>query len=319
MNLQPHRVEFSPYSLRSRVGGVCRSGSLLRVTFADGLVGFADVHPWTEFGDAPLADQIAGLRQGNPPPLVCRSLDFARLDAEARAERRSLWEGVKVPPSHASLPFGFSTDDLDRVRSEGYRHVKLKEVDFTDAALKLLADSGLRVRLDFNARLTADEVADRLHRWRGSVGLDWLEWIEDPCLVEPEDWKQLRAEFGIALALDWGEDGSQMDFYDVRVVKPARENILELIPPPGGVCFTSYLDHPLGQAAAAYTASVAARDGASLTAAGLASHKAFEPNAFSAYLSAAGPGFWRDEADRSSLFGAGFGFDLALATVGWSD
>jgi len=26
-------------------------------------VGFADVHPWTEFGDAPLSDQIAGLRQ----------------------------------------------------------------------------------------------------------------------------------------------------------------------------------------------------------------------------------------------------------------
>ena len=319
MNLQPHRVEFSPYSLRSRVGGVFRSGSLLRVTFADGLVGYADVHPWTEFGDAALSDQIAGLRQGDPPPLAAQSVAFARIDAEARAERRSVWDGLVVPPSHASLPFGFSSDDLDRVRLEGYRHVKLKEVDFTGAELELLADSGLRVRLDFNARLTACEVADRLDRWSGLVGLDWLEWIEDPCPVETEDWKHLRAEFGITLALDWGEDGGQTDFYDVRVVKPARESFLELIPPPGGVCFTSYLDHPLGQAAAAYTAAVAVRDGVSFTAAGLASHRAYNPNAFSAYLSAAGPEFWRDGANPSNLFGAGFGFDLALATVGWSD
>ena len=319
MTHRPHRVEFFPYSLQSGTRGVVREGSLLRVTFADGLVGFADVHPWTEFGDAPLADQIAGLRQGNPPPLACRSLEFARLDAEARAERRSLWEGLAVPRSHASLPFGFSADDLGRVRVEGYRHLKLKEIDFTSDQLGELANSGLRIRLDFNSRLAVDEVADRLARWRAEAGLEWLEWIEDPCPVRPEDWNRLRAEFGIALALDWGEDDGQEPFYDVRVVKPARESYLGLIPPPGGFCFTSYLDHPFGQATAAYTAAMAGRDGANVTVAGLASHRAYESNAFSTYLSAAGPDFWRDGADPSNLFGAGFGFDLALATVSWSD
>ena len=68
---------------------------------------------------------------------------------------------------------------------------------------------------------------------------------------------------------------------------------------------TSYLDHPLGQACAAWTA---ARLG--VKTAGLLTHSVYEPNLFSASILARGP--------RLAFSpGTGFGWDKELASLEW--
>ena len=54
-------------------------------------VGYADLCPFTEFGDAPLEVQLSNLLNEKHTPILQRSLLCAKLDAEARFEKRSLY------------------------------------------------------------------------------------------------------------------------------------------------------------------------------------------------------------------------------------
>ena len=107
------RFWISPYELNprralsERAGGAPRAGTLVRVEFETGVVGYADLHPWTELGDAPLSKQVRSLGGATPTRLARNSLRFAQLDAEARARGQSLWTGLaRIPASHFLLPFG---------------------------------------------------------------------------------------------------------------------------------------------------------------------------------------------------------------------
>src|SRR3954454_23782425 len=128
-----------------------RRGALICV---DG--GFADVHPWPELGDLPLDEQLALLARGETTPLTHASIDFAGIDASARRDGRSLFDGLTIPPSHwpgPDPPAAFDT-------------VKLKRID--------LIPDRVRLRIDFNATLTAPEFV----RMATTLPRDRIDFIE---------------------------------------------------------------------------------------------------------------------------------------------
>lgn len=250
-----------------------RRGALIRV---DG--GFADVHPWPELGDKPLEEQLALLARGETTPLTLASLHWARVDAEARARRVSLFDGLTIPESHwpgNDPPAGFDT-------------VKIKKV--------MPVPTHVRVRIDFNARLSAEEflqIAPNLPR-------EQIDFIEDPCPYDEEVWQDLRDKTGLRLALDRFEGVA-----DVLVHKPALHTSFPRF--NGEVVVTSYMDHPVGQFFAAYVAAtnrVSAR-------CGLFTHVLYEPNAF----------IERIRSDGARLLppeGTGIGFDDLLEDLPWT-
>lgn len=267
MSIWVHR-----YTLVPRNGSAARHGALLRVGG-----GFADVHPWPELGDDPLDEQLALLARGETTQLTRASLHWARVDGDARRRGVSLFDGLTIPLSH------WSGDDppaaFDTVKTKGVMPVP----------------DHVRMRIDFNARLTPSEflrVAETLPKER-------IDFIEDPCPYDAAVWASLREQTGLRLALDRFEGVA-----DVLVHKPA-------LPPAfprfdGEVVVTSYMDHPVGQFFAAYVAAtnrVSARNG-------LCTHVLYEPDAF----------IERIRMDGARLLppeGTGIGFDDLLAELSW--
>lgn len=250
-----------------------RRGALLRVDN-----GFADVHPWPELGDASLNEQIARLSRGVTTPMTAASLRFAAIDAAARREGRSVFEGLTIPPSHwpgADPPAGFDT-------------VKLKSVD--------RIPDHVRLRIDYNATLTPDgfvRIAATLPRER-------IDFIEDPCPYDAATWRNLRDRSGLRLALDRGNGDEDVD---VLVVKPA---VQEIPSSRAEIVVTSYMDHPLGQLCAAYAAASAGIT----TTCGLVTHVLYEPDAFIDRMQI-------ECARLIPPEGTGFGFDDLLENLPW--
>jgi len=273
MQLYVHRYTLTPRRILSALGGQRpREGALLR--YGDG---FADLHPWPELGDVPLDAQLAMLARGETTRQAQASLQFAQIDAEARARGVSLFEGLTIPESHwpgNEPPFGFDT-------------IKIKGL------MSVPAD--VRVRIDFNATLTAEEfvrIAETLPR-------EQIDFIEDPCPYDDRIWSELRAKTGLRLALDRFASGDA----DVLIYKPALNAPW---PEHSDIVVTSYMDHAVGQFAAAYVAATHAVN----PRCGLTTHVLYEPDAF----------FERIHCDGARLLapeGSGFGFDDLLEALPW--
>jgi o-succinylbenzoate synthase len=292
----------SPYELVAKADGRRRSGALLRVDFGDG-VGYADLHPWPELGDLALEEQLGLLTNGLASNLTRQSLRFAQIDAEYRTLGKSCFDGLTIPASHVSLPFGFTTQDI---RACAGSVVKLKDGNLSQDLLAAFREFGVRVRLDFNLRESYDSLAVKLGAWGE---LSWIDWIEDPFPADKLTWNRLRQEFGVRLALDFA-DPTDFDAYDVRVIKPARDETPRGLDAGKTPCFTSYLDHPLGQLTAAWQAAVAVRDGLPVEVCGLNTHTVYEPNQFSTQLSV-------DSGRLVPPEGPGFGFQQELDEAKW--
>jgi O-succinylbenzoate synthase len=239
--------------------------------------GFADLHPWPELGDQTIEEQLELLKRGEPGQQTRASLRFAALDGEARRRGVSLFAGLTIPESHwpgvEPLP-GFDT-------------VKLKGLDSLPP--------NVRLRFDFNATLTAAEflrVAESLPKER-------VDFVEDPCPYDERVWAELRRTSGIRLALDRGSGKA-----DVIVHKPA----LGLdFPVHDDVVVTSYMDHPIGQFAAALVAATHRVN----HRCGLFTHVLYEPDAFIERIRADGARLLAPE-------GTGFGFDDLLDGLSWT-
>lgn len=272
MRLWIHRYTLVP---RRRLSGVAREGAREGALLRAG-DGFADVHPWPELGDAPLDEQLALLRRGETTPLTRASLHLARIDGAARRRGVSLFDGLTIPESHwpgADPPPGFDT-------------VKIK-------GMQPLPEE-VRIRIDFNAALTAEEflrVAEMLPRER-------IDFIEDPCPYDEPVWRALRERTGLRLAVDRFAGPA-----DVIVHKPALS--VEW-PSHPDVVVTSYMDHPMGQFGAAYVAATHEVN----PRCGLFTHVLYEPDAF----------LERVESDGARLLpprGTGLGFDDLLENLPW--
>lgn len=273
MRVFVHRYRLIPRRPLSGVArGGAREGALLRVDD-----GFADVHPWPELGDLPLDEQLARLAHGETTPLTRASLRFAELDRDARRRGVSLFEGLEIPLSH--WPGNDPPAQFDTVKIKGVTDVP----------------AHVRVRIDFNARLTPAEfveIARTLPRER-------IDFVEDPCPYDEAIWSRLREETGVRLALDRFEGRA-----DVLIHKPALGTEW---PVHNDVVVTSYMDHALGQFCAAYVAATHPSN----ARCGLFTHVLYEPDAF----------FERVEAEGARLLpprGTGFGFDDLLERLTWT-
>jgi len=288
-----HRYELVPRArLSARAAAGPRYGALLRVDD-----GFADVHPWPELGDAPLDEQLSRLARGETTPLTARSLHFAALDAAARREGRSLFDGLTIPESHWPAAAGEAPPAFDTVK------VKMPGSD---------PPSRGRLRLDFNATLDAASFL----RVAASLPRERIDFVEDPCPYDAAVWRELRAQTGLRLALDreFATEG-----VDVLVVKPAIQPVPGEQVAAGGepnpfssslgdvsIVVTSYMDHPVGQLHAA-----AAARSATNPRCGLVTHVLFEPNAFSERLAL-------DGARLVPPGGRGIGFEDLLEEADWT-
>lgn len=301
-------IWYYPYELIPRrslgpLGGMSpRHGALIRLD-----EGFADVHPWPELGHFPLERQLALLACGETTPLSAQSVRLARLDGEARSRGRSLFEGLRIPDSHYLITGAFEDVDFDAVTRLGFHKAKVKcdRTAGVPQACRPEAGGPLRFRLDFNAILTADELRQFLERLGDAR--ERIDFIEDPMPYDGQLWEDLSSRFGVRFAADQADGDRGVA---VRVIKaawreePAADSGQELV-------FTTAMDHPVGQMAAAFVAArAAARMPDRVAECGLLTHELYETNEFSERIVAHGP---RLEAPA----GTGVGFDDLLDKLPW--
>ena len=268
------RYELKPRRALSPLAGArVREGALIRTEN-----GFADIHPWPELGDATIDEQLTRLAREETTPLTTASLRLAQLDGEARERGVSSFAEVTIPESH--WPGDDPPPTFDTAKVKGAPR-------FPDR---------VRLRIDFNATLTADEfeeIAKTLPR-------DRIDFIEDPCPYDAKTWRKLRDRTELRLALDrtFAEEG-----VDVVVVKPAIQEVPVTIKE---IVVTSYMDHPVGQLGAAF---IAAKQATS-SRCGLVTHVLYDANEFSEQLAL-------DGMRLVPPHGTGIGFDELLERLPW--
>ena len=298
------RVSFHDYELRPRAGlmGV-RQGALLRVDWSAGRVGFADLHPWPEFGDTPLESHLEDLPRGELSPLVERALIFARVDAELRRQGRNAFLGLALPTSHRLVTNLIDVNEaqLAAWRDEGFTSVKVKLgrnlVEETERLKRLSLSSNVRWRLDFNGRPSVPEFTTWWRALSPRVRAS-IDFVEDPCAGE------------LSIRGPWADDWSAQPAAEVRVVKPAREDVAD-VGPYRRIVFTHALDHTFGRACALWSAARHYQTHPHLReAGGLASFDAYQPDAFSVA--------WPNPGPRLvPTTGPGFGFGELLRELTW--
>lgn len=313
-------IFISRYRLRSAARLNARSerrefeGALLRVRD-----GFACLHPWPEFGDPPLDRLLKLLGEGKNHRLIDRALSCAALDRHARKEGRSLFTGLAVPDSHATI-VEWTHETIEAALAEGFETMKLKagrdplrETELLREWVKLWPQA--RWRLDFNGVLAYAEVRSFLQCLTDAV-LERIDFLEDPCRFDPQRWLALREVGGVPLAMDANlEPGLREP--DALVLKPAwrdpRPFVDGAVEHAQALVVTSAMDHPVGQCFAAVEAGLllGTAAGPLVGRAGLLTHTLFEENAFSERLGGTGPAF-------SSPAGTGLGFDDLLEGLPWT-
>ncbi len=284
------KINYSPYTLNGKGVFGDRNGALLKVYFPEGIAGYADCHPWAELGDLPLKEQIEKLRKGEFTDLTERSLHFARIDAEARANDVSLFENVTLPKSHWLV--------CDQAIPDSYSHLKFKDPQLLLSVLPMLGNHQ-KVRFDSNAKFT--EIGCRNFLEKVQLWIDLFDFIEDPFPFDRQSWKTFESQYQVAFALDRND---AKETYSTMVIKPAVESCpIEY----SRIIVTSYLDHPLGQLAAAHTASQICPE----EVCGLLSHLVYHENPWSEQLGVR-------EQRLIPPKGTGFGFDELLNAQEWT-
>jgi O-succinylbenzoate synthase len=300
-------------ALNARTGRREFEGALIRLRD-----GFACLHPWPELGDPPLEELLQMMKDGRGHRLIHRALACAALDRHARKEGRSLFTGLAVPDSHATI-VEWTHESIEVAVVDGFETIKLKGGHDLVEEAKLLSEWArlwpeLRWRIDFNGALSYGEVRTFLECLPAAV-LERMDFLEDPCRFAPQEWLGLREAVGVPLAMDEHLSPDRVE-PDVLVLKPA---VLDLQPflagaleHAQGLVVTSYMDHPLGQCFAAVEAGLLMNTSASplVGRCGLLTQGLFEETAFSERLGGMGPAF-------SSPAGTGLGFDDLLEGLSW--
>ncbi len=313
------KIHIHRYTLRS---GAALNSASVRREFPGALIrvddGFAAVHPWPEFGDAPLEVQLQTLAEGGTTPLLERALHCAALDGEARRRGVSLFENLEVPESHYSWSQSRPTDwQFDYLRRKGFKALKVKgfanygeTTRFLECCAKAAPE--VRLRVDFNGcldRLTFAKFIEflplRVYRQ--------LDLVEDPFPYDADGWQQVREKWGVKLALDKGWRSGTQGF-DAVVVKPARRDWRTVTThlPGSPLILTSAMDHGLGQVYAAYEAALCRQQmGEQLSLCGLVTHHLFDHDAFFERLDV------EDGVLQVDPSGTGLGFDDVLEGLPW--
>jgi len=309
------------YLLRS---GVALNSASHRRVFPGALIrvgaGFGCIHPWTEFGDVPVEEQLRLLAEGITTPVTAMALRCAEIDGTAREAGVSLFEGLDIPRSHYSWSFAQATGpQIERVVSEGWAALKAKGYanygetrGFLEQCARVGEKSGLKLRVDFNGCLDARGFSQFIE-FMPLRTYQRLDLIEDPFPYDAEAWQQAQQRWGVKLALDKGWRDGTTGFSTV-VVKPARRDwrIVAGRHPQQPLMLTSAMDHALGQMFAAYEAALARQElGEHVGLCGLCTQHLFEEDGFFERVQSPGGLL---QADRS---GGGLGFGEVLERLPW--
>lgn len=309
----------SHYTLRSRgflnavSGRRAFNGVLIRA--GDG---FGCIHPWPELGDPPLEKCLEDLAGPRRWPIVRRALRCAEYDAAARSREESLFEEMETPPSHATL--AAPDPALAGLAFEaGFTHLKMKcgrDAATERACIEAVVAEFPQAcwRLDFNESLDPESARD----WVGALSESArksLDFLEDPSPFSEAAWERLHRDTGVALAID-REAAPHRKAAQVCIIKPAVDETWMLgeaaLMNGQRLVVTSYMDHPLGQAFAAWEA---ARLGLQFPGqpgiCGLRTDHLFQPDAFTEALGPWSPNF-------NPPPGTGLGFDDLLEALTWT-
>ena len=299
-------------ALNSRSEKVEHQGALIRV--GDGDYGYGCIHPWPELVDLDLEETLGRLKMGETTPLIRQALHCAARDAEARRKGVSLFDGLEVPLSHATVEL--DKESFVAAWGAGFKTVKVKVgkdlvADWDRLVSLAYAFPDFRWRLDFNHSCSLREVEGFL-RSLGDSLCGKIDFIEDAWGEEDTPGSHV---LGVALAVDRSVM-SQAEDFPVSVVKPARDELEEVLErvyaEEGRVVITSYMDHPIGQSYAAWQAGLAmAKYPSMVDSCGLITHGLFEPDAFTECLGNATPHF-------HPAPGTGLGFDDLLESMTWT-
>jgi O-succinylbenzoate synthase len=311
-------VWISPYRLRSR--GFLNSLSSRR-EFEGVLIrvgdGYGCIHPWPELGDPPVEKCIEDLKGRRFWPIVRRALRCAEFDDAARREEESLFEEMEVPRSHATL-VSADAKELAHAVAVGFDTVKMKagrdvaaEAEFIERMV--VEYPALKWRLDFNEGLEP-ESADAFIGGLTSKTRRAIDFIEDISPFSEKVWSDLWKKYRVPLAVD-RESGPHRESAQYTVIKPAVDEPFLLaegaLMNSQRAVITSYMDHPLGQAFAAWEAGRTELLFPGLvTTCGVQTHHLFEKNSFIECLGDWGPEFKVPN-------GTGLGFDDELAALTW--
>jgi len=289
---------FPKGNLNAASASCARDGFLIRVTFQDQRVGYADCAPWTQWGDLSWDQQLKCLATRKITPLLQASLHCARWDAWARGLNQSLFR-FPIPPSHALVTSlkKINRSFCEKLSAEGFRHIKCKVGFHPQEEVKLLLEKeellrtfDFKVRLDFNASLSP-EAFEAFLKTLGPFKSK-IDFIEDPMPYDSFMWKYLQKKNNIRLALDQAS-GSPDRGFGVFVLKPEIQEVSQWvswckkrsIP----LVVTHRMGHPLGRAYAAWIASEIAQDSdVILETCGLLGEGIYEPCEFDRGLSSVG-------------------------------
>lgn len=305
-----HLYELQPVTaLNARSTSEKRQGVLLRS--AEG--GIACIQPWPELGDASLLCELQALKSQQPLALGKRTLDCLRADGLARQRGESLFSsGLVIPDSHATLPANPDEEELLSFHHAGFRTGKVKAPADSSLLIKMLSRwSGLLPewswRIDFNQTLVSDQFT-LLAKTLNDCTKGRIDFFEDPVPYDEYLWGRWQQE-GFVLAADRlpadPQTGSPLP---LRVWKPALET-RECRPAEKWIV-TSYMDHPVGQAWAAYEAACLNDTGHEVLLCGLVTQHLYRKTAFSELMGGPSPVFPR-------LSGTGLGFDDLIELVPW--
>ena len=316
-------IFFHRYELTA---GTALNAATARKTYDGALVmidgGVGCIHPWPEFGDAPLQLHLSSLLTDQPTALAANAIDCAREDAAARRRGVSLFDGVTIPRSHYSWSNTRCVESqCELLCAQHWQAVKLKGTSdvLTTASLINTITSRIRsaghhvsIRVDFNSCLALGSVEDFLSQL-SDAARDELDFLEDPVPYEASVWCHLQKKHGVRLAVDkaWANATAGFDYI---VVKPARRDwrLVAEKHPRCPLIFTSAMDHPIGQSWAALQAARAYTllpDRIGLG--GLCTQHLFSGDPFCARLQTPGGHF---SPDRN---GGGLGFGDLLNQLKW--
>lgn len=318
------RIYIHRYTLRSKNALNAKTakniyhGALLRVEKAGICCGYGCIHPWVELGDLDLDNTLKQLSEGVLTPLSERALDCAKEDAQARMRNVSIFNGLSVPESHATIPM--DSWSLYEAVDSGFNLVKLKVGrDLAKEAFFLHQCSArhpdLKWRLDFNQTQPVEVVRDFLLSLGDFVRAK-IDFIEDAYLSGSTAFAD--SDLSVNTAVD-REVASLEQGYQVKVIKPALSSFDGLLSEARTsgqrAIFTSYMDHPVGQTYAAWQAACGYANYPELReTCGLVTQGLFEcDGAEGQFIEALGEPKPRFQVPN----GSGLGFDDLLEDLSW--
>lgn len=311
----------------SQIGAVAttepRSGALLKMEWPDKKVGYADIFPWPEFGDADIDTQLLALARGRISFLVEQAIWLGRKDAIMRSMGvNGLHGGTKIKNHFLITDFTTIADrHIADIKNAGFTTVKIKcgrnihlEALFIQ---KLINQFALMVRVDFNSRLDFSNF-QRFMGFFSQRDISKIEYIEDPFPYDTANWTEASKLVPLAVDfeyenVDWSHIKSPP--FKVIIIKPSRMDVDRAI----GRCttfnlkysVTSSLDHPVGIVHAAIVAGELRKNyGTYFLDSGCLSLRAYKSTEFNNKILVQGPYI-------TQVTGLGIGFDDVLEGQDW--